>query len=243
MFSSARIRARQPWRSPIRRRPGDRAVAAGWELTSRRAMPSASTASGAGGGEVQCAAPAESAAADQVHGTCEQRVAGPVFEPHHPGDQRGRGGSGAPRPARRTQFPTSARYDRQAQRTLPRRGAWPADLVRVRWRERPAGPPRCGVARRVALLVHPVQFAGPAEPFGLPGAGAFADVPQQIGGGAAEEVEAGVPRVRGGAGRSSRQLTAVARAASSCGRSARRVRSPGDRRSARHGGSGRRPAH
>lgn len=45
---------------------------------------------------------------------------------------------------------------------------------------------------RVALVVHPVQFAGPAGPFGLPGAGAFADLPQQIGGEAAEQVKAGM---------------------------------------------------
>lgn len=51
------------------------------------------------------------------------------------------------------------------------------------------------LAVRVALVVHPVQFAGPAEPFGLPGAGAFADLPQQIGGEAAEQVKAGMQPV------------------------------------------------
>lgn len=45
------------------------------------------------------------------------------------------------------------------------------------------------LAVRVALVVHPVQFAGPAGPLGLQ-AGAFADLPQQIGGEAAEQVKA-----------------------------------------------------
>lgn len=42
---------------------------------------------------------------------------------------------------------------------------------------------------RVALVVHPVQFAGPPGPLGLQ-VGAFADLPQQIGGEAAEQVKA-----------------------------------------------------
>lgn len=48
---------------------------------------------------------------------------------------------------------------------------------------------------RVALGVHPVQFTCPAGPFGLPVAGAFADLPQQIGGEAAEQVETGTQPV------------------------------------------------
>jgi hypothetical protein len=51
------------------------------------------------------------------------------------------------------------------------------------------------LAVRVALVVHPVQFAGPMGPFGLPGAGAFADLPQQIGCEAAEQVKAGMQPV------------------------------------------------
>lgn len=47
------------------------------------------------------------------------------------------------------------------------------------------------LAVRIALAVHPVHLAGPAGPVGLPGAGALADLPQQIGGEAAEHVESG----------------------------------------------------
>lgn len=47
----------------------------------------------------------------------------------------------------------------------------------------------------VALLVHTVQFAAPAGPVGLAGAGALADVPQQISGETAEQVEAGAQPV------------------------------------------------
>lgn len=114
------------------------------------------------------------------------------------------------------------------------------------------------LAVRVALVVHPVQFAGPAEPFGLPGSRRLRRSPAAgrrrggragQGGHAAGHVAspgpAAPPRecVRGGAGRSRRRWAAVARAASSCGRSVGRAGSRGDRRSARHGGSGRRPAH
>lgn len=47
----------------------------------------------------------------------------------------------------------------------------------------------------VALLAHPVQLAGPAVLFGLAGTGAFADLPQHIGGESAEQVETGLQPV------------------------------------------------